>query len=54
MDVDEELNNDGDKTKSNETIKKAGKTANNSTKAFSYVYRLSYTCTLNLFKIIYR
>ena len=39
--------------KLNETTKKASRTVNNA-KKFSYTYRLSYTCTLTLFKLIYR
>jgi hypothetical protein len=39
--------------KKDETIKKPSRSSNNSVKKFAYFHRMSYTCTLKLFKMIY-
>jgi hypothetical protein len=55
IDVDEiKPEEDAEEKKLNETVKKASRSGNNANKKFSYTYRLSYTCTLTLFKLIYR
>jgi hypothetical protein len=55
IDVDEiKPEEDAEEKKLNETVKKASRSVNNANKKFSYTYRLSYTCTLTLFKLIYR
>lgn len=57
IDADETVNNAeslASKLKTSVIVKKAGRSVNNLSKKFSYVYRLSYTCTMSLFKLIYR